>query len=173
MSSIYEKSWVELPAWQKDQLKFGLLSLKIKIKSLIVESRMIRSFEKRCDLKGVEGVAITDRQRYEKHKYDSLRGHRITVVRRQLRLSHLAMGYLKGRFYSDLEAKNERGAWAERLDKDFRKELVNCIERFGFKIGLNLIARVELDNYVLKWLNGEQSAMVNTYPHMNRPRTPA
>jgi len=61
--------------------------LKIKIKSLIAEARIIKEQEKKA------GPNLRDR----------LRHHRITVVRLEARASFLAYAYLRGRTLASVE----------------------------------------------------------------------
>lgn len=70
--------------------------LKIKIKSLAEEAKIIRHEE-----------AIAKKASYVAHagiqQYDSLRNHRVREVREEQRATLLAYGYLRGRAYSDIE----------------------------------------------------------------------
>lgn len=63
--------------------------LKVKIKSLVAESKIIRGEEKKSsnDLRGF------------------LYMHRVGTVRRESRSSHLAYGYMRGKTLSQLEGK--------------------------------------------------------------------
>jgi hypothetical protein len=67
------------------------IHLKIKIKSLAAESRIIRREEKRHP--------------GESYNRTSLYLHRIGIVRSEARAALLAYGYLRGKRYAQLEAK--------------------------------------------------------------------
>ncbi|MFQ6011538.1 MAG: hypothetical protein ACE5KG_05145 [Nitrososphaerales archaeon] len=62
--------------------------LKIKLKSLAAEARIIKHQEKKS-----------------KYWNFQLYHHRITVVRREARHTHLAYAFLRGRSYSQIEEK--------------------------------------------------------------------
>jgi hypothetical protein len=78
------------------------LFLKIKLKSLAAEARIIRR----------EEIKLRNRARQRRAKgksvdvsalLDSLREHRVQAVRRETRLTHLAYGFLRGRSYNAME----------------------------------------------------------------------
>jgi hypothetical protein len=72
-----------------DRIVDERLYLKVKVKSLAAEAKIIRKEEKRC-------------------KNSSLRNglyrHRIDVVRYEARHTNLAYGFLRGRTYSQIES---------------------------------------------------------------------
>jgi hypothetical protein len=103
--------------------------LKVKIKALAEEARIIRAEE----TKRIKYVPRVDNRtgktgpRVRAIKNDpmrlSLRFHRITVVRSEARHSLLAYGYLRGRSYKAMEAKCfEKPAW---------DQVWKMIQRFG------------------------------------------
>ena len=67
-----------------------LLFLKVKLRSLEVESKIIRSYERK-----LPGASELRGQLVE---------HRRGVIRREARSTHLAYGYLRGRNYRQIEA---------------------------------------------------------------------
>lgn len=69
------------------------IELKVKIKSLAEEAKIIKREEKKA-------LSKNDRD-----KYVSLYLHRIQIVRPECRSSNLAYGFLRGRPYSKLERK--------------------------------------------------------------------
>jgi hypothetical protein len=74
------------------------IELKIKIKSLAAEARIIRDEElklKRHRKWGSEDLL---------GKYVSLHSHRTVAVRKSCRSTHLAYGFLRGRSYKRIEA---------------------------------------------------------------------
>ena len=71
-------------------------ALKIKIKSLAAEARIIRHEEKRAKAIGTMGARA---------KRESLYLHRTGIVRREARYTLLAYGFLRGKSYAQLEAK--------------------------------------------------------------------
>ncbi len=74
----------------------GLTKLKVKIKSLADEAKIIRHEEKKWGPR---------RERSFEHMllHDSLRDHRRLDVRSEARAAHLAYAYLKGRDYIQVE----------------------------------------------------------------------
>lgn len=85
------------------------LHLKVKIKSLAAEAKIIRQEEKRC---------------YDKKCRESLYLHRIGIVRDEARLSQLAYGFLRGKPRSIIEQSNK---WINKA------KLLDMISRFGDK----------------------------------------
>jgi len=65
------------------------ICLKIKIKSLAAEAKIIRKEEKRVKFQSIR---------------ESLYRHRIDVVRYEARHTHIAYGFLRGRTYAQIEA---------------------------------------------------------------------
>ena len=75
------------------------LYLKIKVKSLAAEAKMIRKEEKRCRTPSLR---------------EGLYRHRIDVVRRESRHTNLAYGFLRGRKYHEMEPNaKEAPDWAK------------------------------------------------------------
>jgi len=72
--------------------------LKVKIKSLAAEARIIRHEEHRARKYDVDGAPSL--------LFWGLRSHRTCDVRREARASLLAYGFLRGRTYALMEAKS-------------------------------------------------------------------
>lgn len=87
------------------------IHLKVKVKNLAAESKIIRLEEERA-------------LRHDPALYYSLLDHRKTVVRTAARTNHLAYGFIRGHAYRAMEpkAKSLPPAWGE-----IRK----LVQRFG------------------------------------------
>lgn len=88
------------------------LFLKVKIKSLAEEARIIRKEEKRCNS-------------FLKHE---LRVHRTSVVRLEARATLLAYGYIRGRTYKQLEGKVTPNHYT---DKALCTKAKAMVEKYG------------------------------------------
>lgn len=80
--------------------------LKVKIKTLATEAKIIRSEEKRWERRVYLGTKYNSKTDQEEPRYKVVRNHplrlglqqhRKTVVRKEARLSQLAYAYLRGR----------------------------------------------------------------------------
>jgi hypothetical protein len=82
--------------------------LKIKLKTLAAEARIIRKEERKALKAGRNGLA-SDRNDYERHyrAYESLREHRTGVVRSTARVNNIAYGFLRGQAYCDIENRTK------------------------------------------------------------------
>ena len=78
-----------------DRRKF----LKIKLKSLAEEARIIRHEERKLRCKPSPHYDCTENQSVR----NELRNHRLRVVRPEARATHIAYGFLRGRSYRQLE----------------------------------------------------------------------
>ncbi len=85
-----------------------LPQLKVKIKSLAVEARIIRKEEKKTKNETIR---------------ESLNHHRRTDVREEARWAQLAYAFLRGREYSEIESKNSQNVNWTRVTK--------LVEKFG------------------------------------------
>ena len=85
-----------------------LIALKVKIKSLAVEARIIRKEERKAKLQFIR---------------NHLQNHRRYNVRDEARWSQLAYGFLRGLEYSQMEAKNSTDVNWTRVTK--------LVEKFG------------------------------------------
>lgn len=81
--------------------------LRIKIKSLAVEARIIAHEERRV-LRRLTRQGSPERQAAILASYASLREHRRAVVGPTARVSLLAYGFLRGKPYTKLEPSNSR-----------------------------------------------------------------
>lgn len=82
--------------------------LKIKIKYLAVEARIIKKEEQKVLAHARKCNSTPRLQEYaEGHyvDYEGLREHRLNVVRKHSRLNGLAYGFLRGTPYAQMEAK--------------------------------------------------------------------
>jgi len=83
-------------------MRLNQLKLKIKIKSLAEEARIIRFHENKLvtpdpAYSNVHPVEIDSARGY-------LRDHRVRVVRKESRSANIAYGYLRGKAYKQLES---------------------------------------------------------------------
>lgn len=76
--------------------------LKVKVKSLAAESKIIRLEEQRCKARPADKPGRTD-------LLLQLKSHRRDTVRREARHSLLALGYLRERTYRAMERKCRQG----------------------------------------------------------------
>jgi len=90
--------------------------LKIKIKSLAEEAKIIKREEQKWNI-----PFTIDNLKTVHPLYFSLREHRINVVRRECRLSNIAYGYLRGRSYKQIENKCYEAPNWERVAEIIRK----------------------------------------------------
>lgn len=89
-------------------MKNRIKQLKVKIKSLAAESKIIRLETHRTkDIVTKNDLAI----------------HRTGIVREEARYSQLAYAFLRGRSYASIEAKTDKGLDLVRVGK--------LVERFG------------------------------------------
>lgn len=97
--------------------------LKIKLKTLAAEARIIRLEECKALDSGRKGLRA-DRN-YEPHyrTFWDLRDHRTGIVRPVARTNNLAYGFLLGRSYAEMEPETRTGA-------DF-EEVLKIVKRFG------------------------------------------
>jgi hypothetical protein len=100
----------EYEQYLKDTGKMNTF-LKVKIKSLAAEAKIIRLEEKKAKARKNRDLIV------------NLREHRIHTVRKECRASHLAQGFLKGRPYKSMEAFCYQ-------EPDWKK-VQSMIERFG------------------------------------------
>jgi len=98
--------------------------LRVKIKSLAEESRIIRKEERRCLGSLTRTVGHDEQRAALASSYASLRSHRVHEVRRETRYSLLAYALLRGRSVESTEPKCDKG----RVD---REKLASLVKRFG------------------------------------------
>lgn len=114
--------------------------LRVKIKSLAEEARIIRREEQRvrdsmtrCVGKPAEATA------WLANSYASLRAHRVGDVRRESRYSQLAYAMLRGRTLAQTEPKQDGHGYDEG-------KLAKLYARFA------MVTDIEAAAYVEKWL---------------------
>jgi hypothetical protein len=98
--------------------------LRVKIKSLAVEARIIRDEERRCRDSLTRTVGHDDQRRLLASAFTSLRAHRVGDVRRESRYSLLAYALIRGRPLRMTEPKSK----IADLDQ---KKLASLVARFG------------------------------------------
>lgn len=110
--------------------------LKVKVKSLAEESRIIRREERK--LHGQDNIML----RNELHL------HRVFVVRKAARETHLAYGFLRGRMYQQMEKGTDK----------YRQPDWTAVAKMVKKYGLPSLSSLPLDD-VLKliqaWEGGD------------------
>jgi hypothetical protein len=100
--------------------------LRVKIRSLADEARIIRSEESRCRA----SIARTVKPEYAAQKLQleasasSLRNHRVGELRREARYSLLAYAYIRGMAFRKTEPKSDAG-------KVCQVKLGDLVRRFG------------------------------------------
>lgn len=111
--------------------------LKVKIKSLAEEARIIRRMENDLKAKGPHNLEARD-------TFWGLRNHRTNDVRNEARAAQLAYGFLRGRDYRQLESKSYSTPPLKRTT-----DLIRKYGRPGDKLHIKDVER---------WLDGEQTA---------------
>jgi hypothetical protein len=98
--------------------------LKIKLKTLAAEARIIRLEECKARDAGRKGLR-SDRDDYDRHyrAFQDLRDHRTGIVRSVARINNLAYGFLRGRSYAEMEPKTRTAVNFE--------EVLKLVKRFG------------------------------------------
>lgn len=106
-------------------------ALRVKLKSLAAEAKIIRQEEKRTR---------------SLSQYEFLRGHRIGVVRQEARCALLALAYIKGMAYRQVETPSEE----KRLQRTPIARIASMVKAYGNEFGR--IAEIEVK--VTNWVNG-------------------
>jgi hypothetical protein len=115
--------------------------LRVKIKSLAAESKIIRHEEKiaydnratrRRIAKALRRGLNSEARAYHTNKnlYDALYWHRKKVVRPEARAAQLAYGFIRGRAYKTIEEKTYIGDY-ELLD--LTKRVTELVNKYGFE----------------------------------------
>lgn len=90
----------------------SVVFLKVKVKSLAAEAKIIRHEERRC--KNIQRFGDEKERTVAWLLRGSLAGHRRGVVRKEARHSLLALGYLRGNLYRAMERTcHENPNWEE------------------------------------------------------------
>lgn len=87
------------------QKVYAIHRLRVNIKSLAAESIIIRKECKRCSLEYLNEMVL----------------HRRGRLREEARLSHLALGFIRGRPYKEIESKAKVPIDAEKLTSKINK----------------------------------------------------
>lgn len=114
------------------------VELRIKIKSLAAEAKLIREEEQRCTKHSQQALAAvgdkvahaTAMQWRAEHlaQRARLREHRVNDVRQETRLSLLAYALIRGRSYASQEKGNSR-----KLSDGEQQRLLRMVTKFGGK----------------------------------------
>lgn len=115
---LSQESNMSVETHQYDQKVMGIHRLRVNIKSLAAEAKIIRQEAKRC---GACYVSY-------------LTEHRRGRLREEARCAHLALAYLRGRTYRQVEGKGSKPVDAKR-------------------IAAKLIGAVPVPSDVSKWIN--------------------
>lgn len=89
--------------------------LKVKIKSLAAEAKIIRA-EERKSSKSLDHAKTPEARDKANARYCGLRGHRTGIVREEARYSLIAYGYLRSVPYAAIETTERTPDW-ERVMK--------------------------------------------------------
>lgn len=119
------KKWPQADYWKV----LAIHKLRCRVKSLAAEARMFRKEEDRASLMYSE----------------SLRRHRIGALRKNARYAQLALAFVRGRPYRDIEGECNEGLLVSRLGFEIR-EYAPCI-----------VANMEAE--IFAWLAGKQSSV--------------
>lgn len=105
------------------------IELKVKVKSLAAEARIIKKEEQK-QLAAYRWKKANRHNDANKHlrKYDDLYRHRKDVVSLICRLTHIARGYGKGLAYKDIEPKVKSG---KLLTDRNCQSIENMINKYG------------------------------------------
>lgn len=114
--------------------------LRVKIKSLAEESRIIRREERRCRDSLSRTVGHDEQRAALASSFVSLRAHRVNDVRRESRYALLSYALIRGRSYRSQEAKAD----PSKLDTD---KLARMVKRFG-----QPMTEACADDLVAEWL---------------------
>jgi hypothetical protein len=115
----------------------SIVYLRVKIRSLAEEARIIRSEERRLR----RPILPTN------DLFFGLRRHRVYDVRRETRASLLAYGLLRGRTYNQLEKTARQGR--EAPDVNRVREL---IQKYGADRNLPIRDKVALGEFISAWM---------------------
>ena len=105
-------------------MNINTLKLKIKLKSLAAEAKIIRFHERKIkpyikegdnNIKPEDVIARADYER------GVLRGHRIYLVRKEARDSHIAYGYLRNKAYKQIENSTDNPPNIKNITKIINK----------------------------------------------------
>ncbi len=95
MSAVFQtEKRVKKKVRQLSKKQAALAPLRVKIRSLADEARVIRHYE--------------DRTRFQPDAHNSLHRHRVVVVARAVRDALLALAFLRGMDYSRVEASTRQ-----------------------------------------------------------------
>lgn len=121
--------------------------LKVKIKSLAEEARIIRHQERSFKARA-RAAKKTETKQALYGTFWGLKGHRIVDVRNEQRSTLLAYGFIRGRRYSQLEQKCER--------KPNWKRVKEIVAKYGdsSKFTVNKMWHEAVDHNIDAWAKG-------------------
>jgi hypothetical protein len=91
--------------------------LKVKVASLAAEARIIRRLERQHRDRARQLAALQKPNSKMLDLRAGLYHHRVNVVRPEARASHLALGYLRGRSYAEMEGRAKTAPrWARIIE---------------------------------------------------------
>lgn len=94
-------------AYKYDSRIAAIHKLRVNIKSLVAESKLIRQEQSRCG---------------EVYR-NMLSAHRRGTVREEARITHLALAFVRGRTYKSVEAKCQVAPDASRIFKKVKQHI--------------------------------------------------
>lgn len=107
LGSKFHRMFV-LPGFMEPKMRIRKTQLKIKIKSLGEEAKIIKQEE----AKWKATPFLVNNEKVTHPLFFSLQEHRLLVVRTECRASNIAYGYLRGRAYREIENKcHEQPNW--------------------------------------------------------------
>lgn len=104
------------PEWQLDPRVAAIHMLRVNVKSLAAEARIIRQEEQRCGF----------------NYYQQLHLHRVNQLRKESRIAQLALAFLRGRTYAQVEG-------CAKPPKDLAYSIANKICRKGVQVTMDHI----------------------------------
>ncbi|MDR3503029.1 MAG: hypothetical protein P4L79_10660 [Legionella sp.] len=99
------------------------LLLRVKIKSLTEETKIIRDEERTAKWKAKAAAARAKQESQEKHTshFYRLHNHRTNDIRQEMRATHLAYGFLRGKSYREMERFSYTQPNWEKIEKMVEK----------------------------------------------------
>jgi hypothetical protein len=122
--------------------------LKVKLKSLMEEVKIIRAFEER--LKATIKRRTDDESAFETTLLRQMQAHRREEIRRESRATLLAYGYIRGRSYEQIEPKVD---WYHLpLEAKARVErIAKMVNRYSVMDG-TLLTLPHMEQVIRKWM---------------------
>lgn len=137
--------------------------LKVKVKSLAEEARIIRKEEHKARKRRTWASVRQGREEQERIGYEEfwgLRHHRTGIVRTESRASLLAYAYIRGKKYSQVETKAKvfsimtPNMKFHVVKEEFNPVLIPKIVKMVDKYGTEKIDNLKILNWITEDLNG-------------------